>query len=79
MKRKIAILGVSVFSIGLLAGCNGIKDVTNLFKDKYYVQIKENGELTKGKDALPYNYKVTGYDKKGELEFSTDKNLEKDS
>ncbi|MGN5651262.1 YxeA family protein [Bacillus sp. Brlt_9] len=77
MKRYIALFSILVVFASLLAGCN----LNHFGKDKYYVQITNDGIETTDKN-FKYMYKVTGFDKDGkekELEFDAQKKLRKDA
>ncbi|NUC16246.1 YxeA family protein [Bacillus mycoides] len=83
MKRHIALFSILVVFASLLVGC----DLNRMGKDEYYVQITVDGKEYNGKsnDGTPYKdyqYKLTGFDKKGkekELEFTAQKNLRKEA
>lgn len=83
MKRYIALFSILVVFASLLVGC----DINRLGKDEYYVQITADGKeylskASNGKTYKDYQYKLTGFDKKGkekELEFTAQKNLRKEA
>lgn len=76
MKRYITFFSVFILCTTILIGCN----VNRLFKEKYYVQITNDGQEDKNSEVYKYTYTLIGFNKDGKektMEFTADKNLRK--